>query len=166
LNFTNTATGDLVTWNELCSIASLKGTEIRTWEVEMGEHGGRISLGKLRSQLMLEVFEAIKAELKPLPQVISVNACYIHRKQKPPAMFVIVCRGSIKELQNISVRARHLFMHPLALVRIGKGESRQEKGEVLEAEGLDIESCETLLPLESGDYIFPCAESSAPRTSL
>jgi hypothetical protein len=166
MNFTNRATGDImVTWKELCCIASSKGCTIGRLEVETGEQGGRLRLQKLRSKLGLEVFETICATLKPIPQILSVNACHIIRKDEPTAMYVVVCRGA-DQLDQIPILPRLLMSHPLALVRIVKDRSRQEQGEVVAVQELDKESRKTLLALEPGDCIFPCVESGAPGMVL
>jgi hypothetical protein len=70
---------------------------------------------KLRSQLMLEVFEAIKAELKPLPQVISVNACYIHRKHGLLLAWGLESRTSVRDWDCFQRHARDTMILILAI---------------------------------------------------
>ncbi|KAF8243746.1 hypothetical protein K440DRAFT_663917 [Wilcoxina mikolae CBS 423.85] len=160
-SFTDKETGRTMGWPRLSSFARSQGYTVAQIEVETGTNGDcRMRLQRLRSQLGMDIFEAVRQTMKALPEVAAVNGAHITREDGSKVRFVFVLRPWTGKLKATPIQLR-LLVHNLALCRlVSESHAKIERGQLVINADLEIQG-QALPPLEPGDSIFPCIDDGA-----
>ncbi|KAF8532949.1 hypothetical protein BDD12DRAFT_810572 [Trichophaea hybrida] len=116
--FTDNETGRTMGWPRLPSFARSQGYIVAQIEVETGTNGiCKMSLQRLRSQLGMDILEAVRQTMKALPEVAAINGAHITREDGSKVRFVFVLRPWTGKLKATPIQLR-LLAHNLALCRL------------------------------------------------